>query len=825
MNLHNGKTLPIKITQEMKTSYINYAMSVIVERALPDVRDGLKPVQRRILYGMMELGNRPDRPHKKSARIVGEVMGKYHPHGDSAIYDAMVRMAQPFSYRHLLVDGHGNFGSVDGDPPAAMRYTEARLSKLAMEMIRDIDKDTVDFYPNFDETLEQPTVMPSKYPNLLVNGAAGIAVGMATNIPPHNLGEVIDGLIELIDNPDVDIKGLMNHIKGPDFPTGATILGREAIKEAYTTGRGRIRVRAKSQIEQMSNGKTRILISELPYQVNKARLIEKIADLVRNKKVDGITDLRDESDKSGMRVVIECRRDADPHVVLNRLYKHSQLEDTFGVIMLALVDNQPKVLSLKEVLNHYLDHQKEVVVRRTRFELYKAEERAHILEGYRIALDNIDEVIAIIRASYDNPKERLIERFGLSERQAVAILDMQLRRLSGLERDKIDAEYDELLKTIARLKAILGDMNLVYEIIKDELIDIKDRFADPRRTKIGLSVGNLEDVDLIAEEDIVVTITHQGYIKRLPVDTYRAQRRGGRGITALNTKADDFVERLFVASTHSYILFFTNKGRVYRLRGHEIPEAGRNARGMAVINLINFEPGERIETTIPISEYSDDQYLTMATRKGIIKKTAVSVFDTNRSGGLIGISLDDDDELVGVELTEGDSEILLVTSEGQAIRFSEEQVRAMGRPARGVIGIKLDAGDQVVGLVVASDDADLLVVTEQGFGKRTALSEYRQTNRGGKGVLTLKRTERTGPIVGVHVVREGNEIMILSVDGIMIRMKVSEISRLGRNTQGVTLMRLDENDRVVGVADIVGKEDEEDEDEEPPAPTTPVDEG
>ncbi len=825
INLHNGKTLPIKITQEMKTSYINYAMSVIVERALPDVRDGLKPVQRRILYGMMELGNRPDRPHKKSARIVGEVMGKYHPHGDSAIYDAMVRMAQPFSYRHLLVDGHGNFGSVDGDPPAAMRYTEARLSKLAMEMIRDIDKDTVDFYPNFDETLEQPTVMPSKYPNLLVNGAAGIAVGMATNIPPHNLGEVIDGLIELIDNPDVDIKGLMNHIKGPDFPTGATILGREAIKEAYTTGRGRIRVRAKSQIEQMSNGKTRILISELPYQVNKARLIEKIADLVRNKKVDGITDLRDESDKSGMRVVIECRRDADPHVVLNRLYKHSQLEDTFGVIMLALVDNQPKVLSLKEVLNHYLDHQKEVVVRRTRFELYKAEERAHILEGYRIALDNIDEVIAIIRASYDNPKERLIERFGLSERQAVAILDMQLRRLSGLERDKIDAEYDELLKTIARLKAILGDMNLVYEIIKDELIDIKDRFADPRRTKIGLSVGNLEDVDLIAEEDIVVTITHQGYIKRLPVDTYRAQRRGGRGITALNTKADDFVERLFVASTHSYILFFTNKGRVYRLRGHEIPEAGRNARGMAVINLINFEPGERIETTIPISEYSDDQYLTMATRKGIIKKTAVSVFDTNRSGGLIGISLDDDDELVGVELTEGDSEILLVTSEGQAIRFSEEQVRAMGRPARGVIGIKLDAGDQVVGLVVASDDADLLVVTEQGFGKRTALSEYRQTNRGGKGVLTLKRTERTGPIVGVHVVREGNEIMILSVDGIMIRMKVSEISRLGRNTQGVTLMRLDENDRVVGVADIVGKEDEEDEDEEPPAPTTPVDEG
>ena len=807
----------------MKTSYINYAMSVIVERALPDVRDGLKPVQRRILYGMMELGNRPDRPHKKSARIVGEVMGKYHPHGDSAIYDAMVRMAQPFSYRNMLVDGHGNFGSVDGDPPAAMRYTEARLSRLAMEMIADIEKDTVDFVPNFDETLEQPAVMPSKFPNLLVNGAAGIAVGMATNIPPHNLGEVIDGLVELIDNPDVDIKGLMGHIKGPDFPTGAIIQGREGIKDAYTTGRGRIRVRAKSQIEQMSNGKTRILITELPYQVNKARLIEKIAELVRDKKVDGITDLRDESDKSGMRIVIELRRDADPHVALNRLYKHSQLEDTFGVIMLALVDNEPRVLNLKEVLKYYLDHQKGVVVRRTRFELRKAEERAHILEGYRIALDNIDEIIAIIRASYDDAKERLMKRFGLSERQAVAILDMQLRRLSGLERDKIDAEYAELVKTIAHLKAILADMKLVYEIIKDELIKIKDQFGDPRRTKIGLSVGNLEDVDLIAEEDIVVTMTHQGYIKRLPVDTYRAQRRGGRGITALNTKADDFVERLFVASTHSYVLFFTNRGRVYRLRGHEIPEAGRNARGYAVINMISLEPGERIEATIPISEYSDDQYLTMATRKGTIKKTVLSEFDTNRTGGLICITLADDDELVGIELTDGNSEILLVTRDAQAIRFSEEQIRPMGRSAQGVIGIRLDAGDEVVGLAVASDDADLLVVTEQGFGKRTSLAEYRQTNRAGKGILTLKKTERTGPIVGVQVVREGNEIMILSVEGIMIRMKVSEISKMGRNTQGVTLMRLDENDRIVGVADIVGKEEEDD--EEPSAPAAPVDEG
>jgi DNA gyrase subunit A len=811
--LHNGKTIPVKISDEMKTSYINYAMSVIVERALPDVRDGLKPVQRRILFGMLELGNRPDRPHKKSARIVGEVMGKYHPHGDSAIYDAMVRMAQPFSYRNMLVDGHGNFGSVDGDPAAAMRYTEARLSKIAMEMLKDIDKDTVDFVPNFDETLEQPSVLPSKFPNLLVNGSAGIAVGMATNIPPHNLGEVIDGLIELIDNPDVSIKELMAHVKGPDFPTGAIIQGREGIRDAYATGRGRIRVRAKSQIEQMSNGKTRIIVTELPYQVNKSRLIEKIAELVREKRVEGITDLRDESDKSGMRIVIEVRRDADPHVVLNRLYKHSQLEDTFGVIMLALVNNEPKVLNLKEVLTNYLDHQKEVIVRRTRFELRRAEERAHILEGYRIALDNIDEIIALIRAAKNDQTARqgLMERFGLTERQAVAILDMQLRRLTGLERDKIEEEYQELLKTITRLKAILGDMNLVYEIIKKELIEIKDQFADERRTKIGLSVGNLEDVDLIAEEDIVVTMTHQGYIKRLPVDTYRAQRRGGRGITALNTRADDFVEQLFVASTHSYVLFFTNKGRVYRLRGHEIPEAGRNARGFAVINLLSLEPGERIQATIPISEYLDDQYLTMATANGTIKKTVLSEFDTNRSGGLICITLVDDDELVGIELTDGKEEVVLVTKKGQAIRFEEDQIRPMGRSAQGVIGIRLDEGDQVVGLGVANDDADLLVVTERGFGKRTPISEYRVTNRAGKGVLTLNKTEKTGSIVGIQVVHESNEIMLLSVEGIMIRMKVAEISQLGRNTQGVTLMRLTDNDRVVAIANIVGKEEEDDE--------------
>ncbi len=813
INLHDGKVIPIRISDEMKTSYINYAMSVIVERALPDVRDGLKPVQRRILYGMLELGNRPDRPHKKSARIVGDVMGKYHPHGDTAIYDAMVRMAQPFSYRGMLVDGHGNFGSVDGDPPAAMRYTEARLSRLAMEMLRDIERDTVDFIPNFDETLEQPAVLPSKFPNLLVNGAAGIAVGMATNIPPHNLGEVVDALVELIDNPDATLEDLMGHIHGPDFPTGGLIRGVDGIRDAFATGRGRVRMRAKSQIEAMSNGRYRILVTELPYQVNKSRLIERIAELVREKRVEGITDLRDESDKSGMRIVIELRRDVNPNVVLNRLYRYSQLEDTFGVIMLALVDNEPKVLSLKEVLNHYIDHQKDVIIRRTRFDLHKAEERAHILEGYRIALDNIDEIIALIRSAKNDQtaREGLMKRFNLSERQAVAILDMQLRRLTGLERDKIEEEYEGLLKLIAKLRSILGDMNLVYNIIKEELLEIRDKFADPRRTKIITQAGDLDEEDLIAEEDILVTMTHQGYIKRLPVDTYRPQRRGGRGITALNTRAEDFVEQLFIASTHSYVLFFTNKGRVYRLRGHEIPEAGRNARGFAVINLINLEPGERIQATIPIKEYSDDQYLTMATRNGTIKKTVLSEFDTNRSGGLICITLVDDDELVGIELTKGSGEVILVTKNAQAIRFAEEQIRPMGRQAQGVIGIRLDSGDEVVGLGVVADGADLLVVTDRGFGKRTPLEEYRAINRGGKGVLTLNRTERTGSVVGIQVVQESGEIMLLSVEGIAIRMKVAEISRMGRNTQGVTLMRLDTDDKVVAVTNIVGR------DEEPPA--------
>jgi len=636
-------------------------------------------------------------------------------------------------------------------------------------------------------------------------------VGMATNIPPHNLGEVIDGIVAMIENPDITTKELMQHIKGPDFPTGATIMGREAIKEAYETGRGKIRVRAKTQIEQMSNGKTRIIATELPYMVNKARLVEKIAELVRDKKIEGITDLRDESDKSGTRVVIEVRRDANPHVILNRLFKHTQMQETFGVIMLALVDNEPKVLPLRDVLRHYLDHQRDVIVRRTRFELRKAEERAHILEGYRIALDNIDEIIAIIRGARNDQtaRQELMSRFGLTERQAVAILDMQLRRLTGLEREKIEEEYAELQKTIARLREILGDMNLLYEIIKDELLEIKEKFGDERRTKIGRSSGEFDEEDLIAEEDIVVTVTHDGYIKRLPVDTYRAQRRGGRGITALNTKSDDFVEQLFIASTHSTVLFFTNKGRVYHLRGHEIPEASRNARGTAIINLLSLMPDERIQATIPIAEYSDEQYLFMATSQGTVKKTVLSEFDTNRTGGLICITLDEGDELIGVELTDGSQDIMLVTKDAQAIRFHEEEVRDMGRNARGVKGITLDDGDQVIGLGVADNGRELLVVTENGFGKRTQVSEYRRTRRGGKGVRTLNMTKKTGPLAGIQLVQESNEIMIITLEGIMIRIPVTDVSQQGRTTQGVTLMRIEQNDRVVAVANIVGRDDEE----------------
>jgi len=809
LQFDEGKVVPTKLVDEMKTSYINYAMSVIVDRALPDVRDGLKPVQRRIIYTMGEMGLRPDRPHRKSAGIVGEVMGKLHPHGDSAIYDAMVRMAQDFSYRYPLVDGHGNFGSVDDDPPAAMRYTEARLSRLAMEMLRDIDKGTVDFVPNYDETVEQPVVLPSRFPNLLVNGASGIAVGMATNIPPHNLGEVIDGIIMLIDKPDVTIKELGQVIKGPDFPTGGLILGKEGIKEAYETGKGRIVVRGKCEIEELKNGKQQIIVTELPYNVNKRRLIEKIADLVREKKIDGITDLRDESDRSGMRIVIELRRDANARVILNQLYKHTQLQDTFGVIMLALVDNEPKVLNLKELLHYYIEHQKDVIIRRCRFELEKAEHDAHIREGLLIALDHIDEVINIIRRSPSDQaaKEALMSRFGLTERQAVAILDMQLRRLTGLEREKIEEEYAQLLQTIQRLKTILGDINLIYNIIKEELLEIKERFNDPRRTKIVRDDSNLEVEDLIPEEELIVTITHQGYIKRLPVDTYRSQRRGGRGITAVSSKNEDFVEQMFVTNTHHYVLFFTNKGRVHRLKGHEIPEAGRNARGVAVINLIHLEPGERIEATIPIVEYSDDQYLIMATKKGMVKKTALTEYDSPRSG-LIGILLDEDDEVVSVRLTDGNQEIILVTSEGQAIRFEEQLVRPMGRSARGVKGITLEENDFVVSMDVVANGQDLLVVTENGFGKRTGIEDYRITNRGGKGIKTLKRTAKTGRIVGAKMVNENEEVMLISMEGIMIRLSVADISRLGRDTQGVILMKLGENDKVVAAAHLAAKDDE-----------------
>lgn len=808
LNFNEGKVVPVKIEDEMQKSYINYAMSVIVERALPDVRDGLKPVQRRILYGMGELSLPYNRPHKKSARIVGEVMGKFHPHGDSAIYDAMVRMAQDFSYRYQLVDGHGNFGSVDGDPPAAMRYTEARLSRLAGEMLRDIDKDTVNFIPNFDETVDQPQVLPSRFPNLLVNGASGIAVGMATNIPPHNLGEIIDGLIMLIDDPDITISELNKVILGPDFPTGGLILGREAIKQAYETGRGKIIVRAKSQIEQMKNGKQRILITELPYMVNKAKLIEKIAKLVRDKKVDGITDLRDESDKNGMRIVIELRKDTYVNVVLNRLYKHTQLQDTFGVIMLALVDGQPQVLNIKQALSHYIEYQKEIIIRRCKSELKKAEHDSHIREGLLIALDHIDEIIRIIRGSENDQsaKQTLMERFELTEIQATAILDMQLRRLTGLEREKIEGEYAKLKETIKRLRTILGDINLVYNIVKEELGEIRDKFADPRRTMIVRDDSSIDIEDLIAEEDIVVTLTHQGYIKRLPVDTYRAQRRGGRGISAIHNKGEDFVEQLFVTSTHNYVLFCTNKGRVYRLKGHEIPEASRNARGTAAINLVHLLPGERIEATIPISEYADDLYLTMATEKGIIKKTQLSQYDSPRTGGLICISLVDDDELVSVKLTDGSQEILLITTEGQAIRFSEEHVRPMGRQARGVKGIKLADKDRVIAMEVVVNGADLLIASEKGFGKRTSVDEYRVTNRGGKGVKTIRKTAKTGRIVGAKVVHENNEIMLISLGGIMIRMSVADISKVSRNTQGVILMKLHESDKVVAVAHIVGKE-------------------
>lgn len=809
MDFGLGKVLPVRIEDEMKNSYIDYAMSVIVMRALPDVRDGLKPVHRRILYAMHEAGMSPNKPYKKSARIVGEVLGKYHPHGDSSVYEATVRMAQDFSTRYLLVDGHGNFGSIDGDSAAAMRYTEVRMSRVAEAMLQDIEKETVDFVPNYDESLKEPSVLPAKLPNLLVNGSAGIAVGMATNIPPHNLGEVIDGVLMLIDNPEVTIPELMMAIKGPDFPTAGLILGREGIHSAYTTGRGVVKMRAQARIEKMSNGKPRILVTELPYQVNKARLVEKIAELVREKAIDGITDLRDESDRKGMRIVVELRRDTNPDVILNQLYKHTQMQESFGIIMLALVDGRPRVLNLREVLYYYLEHQKDIITRRTRYELAKAKARAHILEGLKIALDHIDAVITTIRQSQtaDIARNALMEGFSLSEKQAQAILDLRLQRLTGLEREKIEDEYQALLKTIEWLESVLADEQKVLQIIKDELTEVKRRFGDNRRTVITTDVSKLDMEDLIAEEDIVITLTHGSYIKRLPVDTYRNQKRGGRGVAGMGTKEEDFVEHLFVTTTHHNILFFTSRGRVYRLKGYEIAEASRTSKGTAIVNLLPLEKNEKITAVIPVKEFSNNKFLFMATQKGIVKKTELMEFDTARKGGLIAISLDDDDDLIGVKLTNGEQHIIIGTRDGMAITFSEKDVRSMGRTAHGVRGIRLREADLVVGMDTLTRDAEVLTVTEEGFGKRTLTTEYRPQARGGKGIINMKVTDKTGQVVGIKVVKPGQELILISTEGIVIRIDIDDISVISRNTQGVTLMKTAENDKVASLAAVERKAD------------------
>ncbi|GFR35078.1 DNA gyrase subunit A [Thermobrachium celere] len=803
------KIISVDIKDEMKKCYIDYAMSVIVGRALPDVRDGLKPVHRRILYSMHELGLYPDKQYRKSARIVGDVLGKYHPHGDSAVYEAMVRLAQDFSTRYPLVDGHGNFGSIDGDGAAAMRYTEARLSKISMELLRDINKDTIDFTDNFDGTEKEPTVLPSRFPNLLVNGSSGIAVGMATNIPPHNLGEVIDAIVYLIDNPDVTVKDLMTKVKGPDFPTAGIILGKEGIRQAYETGRGRITVRAKAEIEE-EKGKHRIIVTEIPYQVNKAKLIEEIAELVKDKKIDGISDLRDESDREGMRIVIELKRDANPNVVLNLLYKHTKMQDTFSVIMLALVEGEPKILNLKEVLTHYLDFQKVVIKRRTKYELDKAEARAHILEGLKIALDNIDEVINLIRASktVEDARNGLMARFGLSEKQAQAILDMRLQRLTGLERDKIEQEYEELIKTINRLREILANERLVLNIIKDELIEIKEKYSDERRTKIVNSTEEINIEDLIQEEEVVITITHAGYVKRIPIDTYKSQKRGGKGIQGITTREDDFVENIFITSTHNNILFFTNLGRAYKLKAYEIPEAGRTARGTNIVNILPLSPRERIQAVIAIKEFDEDKFIFFATKNGIVKKTSLSEFSSIRRSGLNAINLKVDDELIGVKLTDGNSKITIVTQNGYSITFEENDVRCMGRTAAGVRGITLRDNDVAVAMDVFEEDADLLVVSENGYGKRTPCAEYSVQNRGGKGLITYKVTEKTGHIVGAKTVKDKDEIMLINSNGVIIRLEVAQISRTSRNTMGVTLMKTDGNEKIVSIAKIINEDNE-----------------
>jgi DNA gyrase subunit A len=798
------RIVPVRIEEEMKHSYLDYAMSVIIGRALPDVRDGLKPVQRRILYAMNEVGMGPDKPYKKSARLVGEVLGKYHPHGDVAIYDAMVRLAQDFVCRYPLVDGHGNFGSVDGDAPAAMRYTEVRLAPLAVEMLRDIDKETVDFIPNFDEHFKEPVVLPARVPNLLINGSSGIAVGMATNIPPHNLGEVVDALVMLIDNPAASVADLMLAIKGPDFPTGGLILGREGIRAAYSTGRGTIKVRAAARIETVKGGKQQIVVTQLPYMVNKARLVETIADLVREKHIEGITDLRDESGREGIRVVIELRRDVNADVLLNQLYHHTQLQVSFGVIMLALVKGEPRILSLKEMLTEYLDHQKEVVVRRTRFDLARAEERAHVLEGLRIALDHIDAIIALIRASRTVAEARsgLMEKFGLSEKQAQAILDMRLQRLTGLEREKIEEEYRELLTAIERLRAILGSEAMVYQIIRSELLEIKNTYGDERRTRITSDVGTLAPEDLIPEERVVVTLTAEGYVKRQPLAAYRSQRRGGRGILGTGTKEEDVVEHLITLSTHDYVLFFTNSGRAYRVKGHEIPEASRQAKGTPLVNLISLGAGEKVTAVLSVREFSDGQYLVMATRRGYVKKTPLAEFDSVRRAGLVTITLEEGDELIYVRRTDGERELLLGTRGGKAIRFAEAEIRSMGRAARGVRGINLAPDDAVVSLDVVQKSADLLVVTAKGFGKRTPLGQFTRHSRGGKGMKAIRISERNGPVVDMKVVRPSDDLMLITAAGVLIRLEVDGIPEKGRDTQGVTLMRLEEGDSVMALARV-----------------------
>ena len=798
------------IEVEMKTSYIDYAMSVIVSRALPDVRDGLKPVHRRILYAMYEDGITSDKPYRKCANTVGSVLGRYHPHGDSSVYDAMVRMAQDFSMRYMLIDGHGNFGSIDGDGAAAMRYTEARMSKISEQMLVDIEKNTVDFMPNYDDRLKEPIVLPSKIPTLLINGSSGIAVGMATNIPPHNLTEIINGIIKMIEDDNVTDDELMAIIKGPDFPTEGIIVGREGIKQAYTTGKGKITVRAETEIEEMSGSKQRIIVKSLPYQVNKAKLIENIALLVREKRIEGISELRDESDRNDrVRIVIELKRDANAQVVLNQLYKNTQMQDTFGIIMLALVNGEPKILTLKECIVHYIEHRKEVVLRRTKFDLDKAEARAHILEGLKIAIDNIDEVINIIRSSYDDAKERLMKRFALSEIQAQAILDMRLKTLSGLQREKIDEEYNELLKLIAYYKEVLGSEKLVFDIIKKELLEIKEKFGDERKTKIIAAEGEIEVEDLIKEEQNVVALTHFGYIKRMPIDTYKSQKRGGKGITGISTREDDFVKEIFTTSTHDTILFFSNKGKLYRLKGYEIPEAGRTARGTAIVNLLSLDAGEKVSAIIPIQNFAEGKYLLFATRNGLIKKTALTEYNSARKTGLQAISLKENDELIDVRLTDGEDNVVLVTKEGMCITFDEKDVRPVGRVSQGVIGIRLDEQDQVIGMesIIAGNRATLLAITENGFGKRTELDEYRVQSRGGKGVITYKITPKTGSIIGIRIVEEDDDIMLITDTGTIIRLNVKDISVLGRSTQGVTLMRTNEG-KVVSIEKI-SEEDKE----------------